>query len=209
MCSAKFCIDFTKVVKSNSLFMLDLPLMKNYVSVLAWALIICLSPACSEDFKVGAPYKNITIVTAVLDPADSAQYVKITRGFFDDTKNNIELARVADSLYHDTLIVLIGNDTLKKVSLKAEGIVKDTGAFVNDPAYAYKLPVGRPLSNTLTIINPKTGEVITSKATLLGNIVTPQFDPILGNLPFNLPTLYKAVITYGAHQMVVPLQKYY
>lgn len=146
-------------------------------------LAVVLGSSCSEDFKVGAPYKNVMIVYGLLNRADTAQYIKITRGYFDEKGNNLLSAKNPDSIYHKNLSVqleernaagtLVNTYTLSKVDLKAEGIIKDTGVFVSSPAYAYKLGPSTPLKNNfrykLLITNPENGAVVSATTTVLSN----------------------------------------
>ncbi len=64
---------------------------------------VLLFNACSTDFKVGAPYKEISVVYFLLSASDSANYVKITKGFYDENLNNLLIAQNADSLYSSNL----------------------------------------------------------------------------------------------------------
>jgi hypothetical protein len=116
--------------------------------LLGGLLCVLLFNACSEDFKIAAPYKEVTVAFALLDKGDSAHYFKITKGFLDEQNNNLLAAKNPDSLYFSDLDVKLeqinsSGNVVKtvpavKVNLVAEGIIKDTGVFVNNPAYAYK-----------------------------------------------------------------------
>ena len=150
--------------------------------------IICISSllfySCSEDFKVGAPYKEVMVVFGLLDKGDTAHYIKITRGFFDEVNNNLLAAKNADSVYYDSLKVVLSkmnnggaviqNYSLAKVNLVTEGIVKDTGIFVANPAYAYKLKtlLDPNYLYQLSITNPKTQKKVTCNTNVLENAPT-------------------------------------
>jgi hypothetical protein len=179
--------------------------MKKIGLFIAFASSLLCS-SCSEDFKVGAPYKNVMVVYGLLNPTDTAQYIKITRGFFDEKGNNLISAKVADSIYYKNLSVLMeerspsGNlirtITLDKVELHDEGIVKDSGIFVSKPAYAYKVKVSDKLKNNfdykLIITNPESGAVITASTKLLSNdpndLRLENFLPGFSSLDFSVPT---------------------
>jgi hypothetical protein len=159
--------------------------MKNFILV-AIVLISLLSiNSCSEKFKVGAPYKEVMIVHGILDENDTAHYVKITKGFFDEENNNLLATKNIDSIYYDSLYVVISkvnkngavlqNYTLQKVDLKNEGIVKDTGIFAASPAFAYKLKqtLDPSFNYKINVTNPKTGKVVYSTTPILN---TKQFE---------------------------------
>jgi hypothetical protein len=149
-------------------------------AVLASGLLL---NSCSEDFKTGADYKNIDIVYGLINVADTAQYIKITKGFFNETANNIELAKNPDSLYHSNLTVVleeIVNNTVNatipliRVDLELEGYPKNPGSFATTPNYAYKttqsLAGGKVYR--LKITNPLTGAVITGQTQVLSNSIS-------------------------------------
>ncbi len=165
-------------------------------STLALAIVLLFTASCSEKFKVAAPYKNVTIVLGLLSQTDTAHYIKISRGFFDESKNNIDLAKITDSIYYNALDVkmdiknasgsLIKTITLDKVKLSDEGITKDTGIFVNNPAYAYKFKEPLSSSNTynLHFILPN-GKEVKGVTSVLGDINTSAFPFVLNMSDYN------------------------
>jgi hypothetical protein len=152
--------------------------MKKISLFLAFLCTIIVFASCSEDFKVGAPYKESMIVYGLLDKGDTAHYIKITRGFFDAKNNNLLAAKNIDSLYYDSLTVTISEITnntvvnvypLQKVNLIAEGIAKDSGIFINQPSFAYKFKanLNSNFEYKLTITNPKTDKIVTCQTNIL------------------------------------------
>jgi hypothetical protein len=118
----------------------------NKVPYLFAACILLLS-SCSKDFSVGADYKDITAVFTILSQSDTAHYVKITKGYYDETQDNLLLAQNSDSIYYNNLEVkmeeisngaVVNTTVLTRVDLNLEGYVKDTGIFAKSPNYAYK-----------------------------------------------------------------------
>ncbi len=116
-----------------------------------------LFTACNKDFSVGADYKDITAVFTLLSQSDTAHYVKITKGYYDEKQDNLLLAQNSDSIYYNNLEVKmeeISNGTvvniipLTRVDLNLEGYQKDSGIFATTPNYAYK--VKKPLNSSRT-----------------------------------------------------------
>jgi len=116
--------------------------------ILSLVTLSILFASCSTDFKVGADYKEITTIYCLLSKSDTAQYVKITKGFYDEKMDNLVLAQNPDTLYFNNLDVKMeelnnGNITnvypLTRVNLNLEGYTKEPGVFVDSPNYAYKL----------------------------------------------------------------------
>jgi hypothetical protein len=154
--------------------------MKKIGLFLGFLCVVIVFASCSEDFKVGAPYKESMVVYGLLDKGDTAHYIKITKGFFDEKGNNLTAAQNIDSIYYDSITVtmsklnngsVIENYTLQKVNLKDEGIVKDSGVFINKPAFAYKFKtaINPDFQYRLTIVNPKTNKVVTCLTNALEN----------------------------------------
>jgi hypothetical protein len=153
-------------------------------------MCVVLFTACSEDFKIAAPYKEVTIAFGLLDKGDSAHYFKITKGFLDEQNNNLLAAKNPDSLYYSDLQVsleqrnsggvVLSTIPVSKVNLVAEGIIKDTGVFVNNPAYAYKCKANLNPGNKyrLVIKNPITGKTTYAETSVLNDdpnvFVTPE-----------------------------------
>lgn len=113
-----------------------------------FAVLLLLLASCSTDFKVGADYREITAVYGLLSKSDTAQYIKVTKGFYDENLDNLVLAQNSDSLYHRDLEVtlqelssgnVVNTWTLNRVDLYKEGYVKAPGTFVDSPNFAYKL----------------------------------------------------------------------
>jgi hypothetical protein len=155
--------------------------MKKNIPVFSLiGLLIAIFGSCSEKFKVGAPHKNVTVVYGLLNVSDTAHYVKITKGFFDEARNNIDLAKIPDSIYYNMLDVkmdvksgssIVKTITLDKVKLSDEGITKDTGVFANNPAYAYKFKENLNTANTyeLRFLLPD-GKEIKGITSVLGGV---------------------------------------
>lgn len=119
--------------------------MKQFVFFLGAMLM--LGSACNKNFKVGAEYKDITVVYALLSKADTVHYIKVTKGFFDETKDNLMLAQIADSIYYQSLDVkmmeisngaIVDSTALTLVDLNLDGNIKDSGIFAQSPNYAYR-----------------------------------------------------------------------
>lgn len=176
--------------------------MKNKLlySLFCAALFIT---SCSEKFDVAAPYKNITVVSGVLDASDTAHYIRIQKAFLDQNKSAIDMAKVADSNFYANLTVkvyatnmnsgnLVGTPiTLTKVDMNNEGYPKAPGTFFTAPNYAYKFKTALDpqYRYVLTITNNATGEIDSASTTIVNtsgnnlavpsifNVVNPSLSP--------------------------------
>lgn len=155
-----------------------LKFMKHFRSIIFIIVSSIFIISCSTDFKVGADYKEYTVVFGLLSRTDSAHYIKITKGFYDEKQNNLLVAKNPDSLYHKDLTVkmyklqnggITDSLTLEKVDLTTEGYPKDTGVFANTPNYAYKFK---------EILDPTKRYKLVVKNNISGKVVYGETDVI-------------------------------
>jgi hypothetical protein len=160
---------------------LQIFLMKmNKIVVPVIALIaVLIAAGCSEKFNTAAPYKNITVVYAFLDKADTAHYIRIQKAFLDQNKSAVTMAQSPDSNFYSNIDVRIERysftgilaDTihLNRVNLETEGYPKQTGVFFNSPNYAYKFTNTLDVNYIyrLKVINLTTHEVDSADAPII------------------------------------------
>src|ERR1044071_7961899 len=79
--------------------------MKRFF-LLGLTALIALT-GCEKDFEVAAPYKDIMLVYGIIDPLDSAHYIRIQKAFLDENKSAIEMSKIPDSSYFSNLAVKI------------------------------------------------------------------------------------------------------
>ena len=148
--------------------------------VLFAALAVLTS--CDDNFKVGADYKEITVIYGLLDdglPTDD-HYIKVTKGFFSETEDNLLLARVADSIYFKDISVKVEeffngsltntfNAMLVDLTTLPDPIIKRNGVFVDSPNYAYHFNADLDPDRTykLTVTNNQSGKVMTGETTII------------------------------------------
>lgn len=123
--------------------------MKNIKLLLVALLGGMLLNACSTDFDVAAPYKEIPIVVGMLNKSDSIHYIKVNKAYLNKDGSAYTAGSVLDSnLYPYPLSVkLYAYNTLgvaiDSVSLDTVHLPKTSGTFQsNNVVYAtppYKL----------------------------------------------------------------------
>lgn len=103
------------------------------------SLFVFIFNACSNEIEVLADYEESASVYALLDPNSNWQFVKINKVFINPDSRAADVAKVADSLYFDTLEpLIIENETGREIPLfKANIALKDSGTFANSPNYIY------------------------------------------------------------------------
>lgn len=149
---------------------------------LFWLVLPALAflVSCSNKFKVGAPYKEVTAVYCLLSKTDTAHYVKVVKGFYDEVLDNLLLAQNVDSIYYDSLDVkfeeinngsVVATFPLTKVNLINEGYIKKDGVFAITPSYAYKFTASLNPSRTYRLIvkNVFTGKTMTAETSVISD----------------------------------------
>ena len=70
---------------------------KKIVAIIALGAVICTS--CKNSLNVQAPYKDVTVVYALMDQNDSRHYIRINKGF-EGNGNAYTMAKQYDSIYY-------------------------------------------------------------------------------------------------------------
>lgn len=164
-------LDHTQLYKS----------IENMKKLLFLLPIGLLFAACSNDFDVTAPWKEVPVVYGILSPQDSAHYIRIEKAFVDPDKSSLEIAQIVDSLYYpeDAIAVFLERaDNQSRVQLHRvdgalEGYPRESGVFAGTPNWLYKVSGGLALESGKTyrlVIERKDGNPdITAQTTLPGN----------------------------------------
>lgn len=111
---------------------------------------VSLLSACSNDFDVTAPWKEIPVVYAILSPQDTAYYIRVEKAFLDPEKSSLEVAQIADSLYYPENAIAVWLERsenqqrvqLQRVDGALEGYPREAGVFAGQPNWLYKVKPG-------------------------------------------------------------------
>lgn len=103
--------------------------------------------ACSNDFEVTAPWKEVPVAYAILSPRDTAHYVRVEKAFLDPNRNALEIAQIADSLYYPENAITVYLEKisthervqLHRVDGNLEGHIRTEGTFADQPNWLYKV----------------------------------------------------------------------
>ncbi len=169
----------------------------------ALAALLLLGSACSTDFELEAPWKDIPIVYGFLDLQDTAHYIRLEKAFLQPGGNANQIAQIADSLYYPPSVTVqiekrtTGQRfTLQRVDGNTEGYPRHSGPFATAPNYLYKIPasvLGLVAEQPVRlIINRGSGlPAVTADTRVLGPItprVTSPANPL--NLDYNRNLLF-------------------
>jgi hypothetical protein len=134
-------------------------------------LCVFVFNACSNEIDVLADYEENASVYALLDPSLDWQFVKINKVFTNPNNKASDIAKVADSLFFDTLSpFLIEIETAKQIPLyRANIALKDSGLFANSPNYIYVTneKISTNYSYRIDIKLPNSGKLVTSTTNIV------------------------------------------
>ena len=114
--------------------------------LLALPLAALLIQACSNDFDLTAPWKEVPVVYAIINPQDTANYIRIEKAFLDPETSALQIAQIADSLYYppnaiDVYLEEVSSNKrfqLTRVDGTLEGHPRQDGIFATQPNWLYK-----------------------------------------------------------------------
>lgn len=173
--------------------------MERFFSRLAMVVLVVVLAACSTDFEVNAPYKDVPVVNGFLDPDEPIQYVRVQKGFQNREGDAREIARnIRDSSEFGPneievtlhLVSNNGSETLVGTYTPMESGAKlPNGAFYSPNHRLYSMPTpaqGFQLGQQyrLRINNLRNGDKSVSATT---TIVGPPSTYIPNNVPGTPP----------------------
>ncbi len=142
-------------------------------------IIVLLAASCESEFDPTAPAGSTPYVVCVLNPKDSAQYVRVQRSFIAH-ENAYNFSNTPDSLYYepDEIQVFLARfDTLDGAMMEAPielyittELPKDTGSFSSQGHYLFKTtePIYGDFEYELSIYFPAEDKRVTSRLKPLG-----------------------------------------
>ncbi len=146
--------------------------MKKILVLLA---IVMILTSCDNTLNLNEDWKDIPVTYGILNPSDTAQYIRVERVFIDQNSSAFEVAKIADSIYYkDITVSLIRNKTDKKYDLNlidgnTDGHIRDTGIFTNTPNYLYKINTSdielNPSEDYTLLVTKENGDTITMAKT--------------------------------------------
>ncbi len=109
-------------------------------------VFVLLFAACSNDFTLEAPYRDIPVVYGFISIQDTAHYVRVEKAFLPAGGDARQAARNPDSLYYDEGEVTVrltnlrsgSSVVLDRVNGELEGLPRQEGIFANSPNILYK-----------------------------------------------------------------------
>jgi len=115
-----------------------------------------LLAACSNDFEVTAPWKEVPVVYGILSAKDTANYIRVEKAFLDPDKSALVIAQIPDSIYYPANAISVflerpamqSRVQLERIDGNLDGYPRDGGIFASSPNWLYRLktPPGGGLS---------------------------------------------------------------
>jgi len=116
--------------------------MKKNIIVL---LFVVFAFSCNNDFELNENWKDIPVTYGIINPSDTAQYIRVERVFNDPEISGKVVAKNIDSIYYKNITVKLIREKynfsyrLDLIDGNLDGHKRDTGAFANTPNYLYKI----------------------------------------------------------------------
>jgi hypothetical protein len=188
-------------------------------------VLMLVMAACSNEFEVAAPWKEIPVAYAILSPRDTAHYVRVEKAFLDPDTDALQIAQIADSLYYPENAIAVYlqpvNSSqlyqLRRVDGALEGYPRKDGIFAKQPNWLYKIS-----ASELTLIQGEKYRLvikrtdgqpdITAETTIPNDFrfVNPNQDlspPLLGFTPPNTTSLeWRCDVNSALFQIVFDIQ---
>jgi hypothetical protein len=140
------------------------------LACICFAMLIASS--CKNDIEINAPWKETPVVYAFIDPNTNTQFFRIEKTYQNSTDlTTDEGAKIADSLYFDTLIVKVFESGNTYTFTKTKNVPKDDGFFASGAHFLYQCNNFTGILNhnyTLQLFSPKTGKTYNATTTCIG-----------------------------------------
>lgn len=159
--------------------------MKFCFGIFLFLLSSAVFNSCSNEIDVLGNYEETAVVYGLLDAGQPMQFIKINKTFMNPGNRAVDVAKIADSLFFDTLKpTLLEIGTGKIIPLyRANILLKDSGIFASSPNYLYVTTekIDPKYSYKLEMQLPKTGKVV-SAVTNICKAPT-AIEPVSKNFP--------------------------
>ena len=159
------------------------------------ALVLLSVYSCNNDIDLNESWKNIPVTYGILNPQDTAQYIRIEKAFSDPHTSALEIAKNPDSLYYKDITVNLIREktktsyTLEMIDGNLDGHVRDTGIFAEAPNYLYKIKTENikliPTEKYTLLALKSNGDTLTSSTISLVNDIN-IYLPYSAEKPVNL-----------------------
>jgi len=162
----------------------------NVAKIITLIVFVFTIFACKNDLEINAPWEETPVVYGLLDPNTNVQFIRIQKTYQNDINISTQQgALITDSLYFDTLVVLVkGSDGSINNFTKIDTVIKQPGLFGNDKHFLYRsnMELNSSLNYTLQIFSPKSGKTYTATTRIIDkstiNISPIQYRPQSINL---------------------------
>ncbi|KAB2915730.1 MAG: DUF4249 family protein [Bacteroidetes bacterium] len=149
--------------------------MKKFIAISLLAFTVLFAGSCANDLDTNADWKEIMVVYGLLNVNDTDHYVRVNRAFLSENQSALEIAKISDSLYFDSLEVTVeefsGNSMRQSFRLTKFYVGKDTGIFATEGSYVYtfKQKLDMAYKYRLVIYNKLSKKYTTAETVLIGN----------------------------------------
>ncbi|MEG1555642.1 MAG: hypothetical protein RR356_02830 [Bacteroidales bacterium] len=151
--------------------------MKRYhIPILSVLLVVMLFSRCKPELDFTAEYKDITVAYGILNPKDSAHYIKIYKGFLTDGNAIVAAGKLENISYYKEITVTLEESINQSITRiipldTTTAIPKRPGIFANPTQVLYytKAPLRQDATYQLVIVNNKTGKKVTATTNIVND----------------------------------------
>ncbi len=154
------------------------------------AAAVLLLNSCKNDLDVTADWKETIVVYGLLNPNDTAQYIKINKAFLGEG-NALQYAQVFDSTNYThneinaVIQKLLFGTVVQTIQLKMDTLIpKDLGIFSGPRQFMYKtnVPIVQDGSEYKIIVtNTKSGVSVNAKTAIVQDLTITAPNPSFQN----------------------------
>jgi hypothetical protein len=158
------------------------------ISRIFLAFLIISIAACSTDFDLTTEGRDVPVVYSILSEDNEFHYVRVEKVLLDEDISPIDLAKDSNEVFYDNVQVELikGEESvvLSKVDASEIGMPRDSGIFLSEPNYLYRVAdtefnIGPEDIVNLRVTFPSDTLVATASAEIVGKsrLKSPNPDP--------------------------------
>lgn len=147
--------------------------------IIGTLIALLLINSCSTDLDLGTDYDETMIVFGLLDPNTDTQYIKINRGYFDQSQDANNLLNNIDSIFYDTSTLDVkvhvndGSTTIETFTFSpfTLGELNLSEDYPDHYIYRSIFSVSEDYTYDLEIVNSSTGITTTASTEIVSSTI--------------------------------------
>lgn len=138
-----------------------------------FVLASIIGTGCDNELDTNADWKEIMVIYGLLNTSDTTHYIRVTRAFLNDQQSALEIAKIADSLYFDSVKVEVTESGTGRVITFHKDFAqpKEEGIFATIPNIVYSSTesIYADRNYTVKVTNVHSGNTATGTTNMVSN----------------------------------------